>query len=88
MSVGHDGATGQVMDDDELEQRMAQARARVRGQSAEVRRLRRQAKEKQARASSAVDRAVTTALRAQGHPLTEPPVPTHLPDWLDAPPPE
>ena len=73
------------MDDDELSSRLEQARARVRGQSSEVRRLRRRAKEGQARASSAADRAVTTALRAQGHPCTEPPVPTHLPEWLAAP---
>lgn len=71
------------MEDDELEQRLQTARARVRGQSAEVRRLRRRAKEGQARASSAVDRAVTTALRAQGHPVDESPVPTHLPTWMD-----
>lgn len=76
------------MDDDELERRLEQARARVRGQSAELRQLRRRAKERQASASSAVDRAVTTALRAQGHPLREPPVPTHLPDWLGDPPAE
>jgi hypothetical protein len=74
------------MDDGELEQRLEQARLRVRGQSAEVRRLRRRAKEGQARASSASDRATTAALRAQGHPAAEPPVPTHLPDWMDDPP--
>ncbi len=74
-----------AVEDDELERRLAQVRARVRQQSAEVRRLRRKGKEDKARASSAVDRAVTTALRAQGHPVTEPPVPTHLPDWVDRP---
>lgn len=86
--MGCEGAVEVAMDDDELEQRLASARLRVRGQSAQVRRLRREAKEKQARASSAVDRAVATALRAQGHPSGGPPVPTHLPDWPDAPEPQ
>jgi type II secretory pathway component PulM len=74
-----------TVEDEELEQRLSRARARVRGNSAEVRRLRRRAKEGQARASSAVDRAVNASLRAQGHPVGEPPVPTHLPDWMDEP---
>lgn len=74
-----------AVEDDELEQRLRSARARVRGNSAEVRRLRRRAKEGQASASSARDRAVTTSLRAQGHPVDEPSVPTHLPDWMDEP---
>ena len=84
--MGERRAHGTGMDDDELEQRLEQSRSRVRGQSAEVRRLRRLAKERQARASAASDRAVTTSLRAQGHPVSEPPVPTHLPDWMDEPP--
>lgn len=71
------------MDDAELQHRIEDARQRVRAQSVDVRRLRRQAKEGQARASAAGDRAVTVALRAQGHPLTGPPVPTHVPGWLE-----
>jgi hypothetical protein len=74
-----------TVEDEELEQRLRSARERVRGNSAEVRRLRRRAKEGQARASSAGDRAVSASLRSQGHAVDGPAVPTHLPDWMDAP---
>ena len=75
------------MEDEQLQQRLDQARQHVAEQRERLRSARRRLREVEAAASARSDRATTGVLRAQGHPSPEPPVPTHPPSWLDGLPP-
>jgi hypothetical protein len=69
--------------EDDLQQRLDQARTHVAEQRERLRAARRRLREREAAASARSDRATARVLRAQGHPSALPPVPTHPPDWLD-----
>jgi hypothetical protein len=73
------------VEDDALQERLDRARAHVAEQRERLRTARRRLRELEAAASARSDRATAGLLRARGHPSATPPVPTHLPDWLDAP---
>lgn len=71
------------MEDAALQERLDRARAHVAEQRERLRTARRRLRELEAAASARSDRATAGLLRARGHPSPAPPVPTHLPDWLD-----
>ena len=74
------------VEDDALQERLDLARRHVAEQRERLRAARRRLRELEAAASARSDSATAALLHARGQLSPLPPVPSHPPPWLEAPP--